>query len=485
MEAASRGRAAGRGARPKIAFRAACALAAAAWGFAVARAAAQTPAPSQAQAQPQAQAQAEPQAQAQPQGQPQPLEPSAFARELASRKEPLPLDDLVEAALVLSGASGEALAQALRRADELIRDVRAVASDEADPRVRGNAVLVFLHERLLRTYQEEQTRVDVALQSGRYDCVSSAVLYTILARAVGLPVVGVRTRDHAFCAVRIEGSLVDVETTNVYGFDPGEKHEFQNQFGRVTGFTYVPANRDPSRVEIDERALLSLIPQNLASLATQRRQFEAAVAPAIDGYALGRDGDSRLKLVITVSNMASSLASADRFDDALALLDRAAARYGADPRFSRLRKDMVHNQVAVLLRGGEIDRAVRLADARRASGELGGQEWLDLMVSATQMRALSVARERGFLQALDLLQEAIGRLGNDARLIESERVYRHNFEVETHNAMVVAWNAGRLDEARAIVERGLQRLPESARLRADLSTVNRALEQKGTGAQGR
>ncbi len=477
MEAASRGRAAGCGARPRIAFRAACALAAAVWGLAAPRAAAQV----SAQSQPQAPARSPSQSQAQSRS----LEPSPFARDLASRGEPLPLDNMVEAALVLSGASGEALAQARGRADELIRDVRAVASDEADPRVRGNAVLVFLHERLLRTYQEEQTRVDVALQNGRYNCVSSAVLYAVLARAVGLAVVGVRTRDHAFCAVRIGDELVDVETTNVYGFDPGEKHEFQNQFGRVTGFSYVPANRDPSRVEIDERGLLSLIPQNLASLATERRQFEAAVAPAIDGYALGRDDDSRLKLVITVSNMASSLASADRFDDALALLDGAAARYGADRRFSRLRQDVVHNQVAVLLRGGEIDRAVRLADARRASGELGGPQWLDLMVSATQMRAQSVARERGVLQALDLLQEAIGRLGNDARLIESERVYRHNFEVETHNAMVAAWNTGRLDEARAIVERGLQRLPESARLRADLTTVSRALEQKGAGTQGR
>ncbi len=399
--------------------------------------------------------------------------------------EPLSLDEMVEAALVLSGASGEALAQARRRANDLIRDVRNVVSDEADPRARGNAVLVFLHERLLRTYQEEQTRVDVALQSGRYNCVSSAVLYTILARAAGLPVVGVRTRDHAFCAVRIDGGLVDVETTNVYGFDPGEKHEFQNQFGRVTGFTYVPANRDSSRAEIDERGLLSLIPQNLASLATQRRQFETAVAPAVDGYALGRDDDSRLKLVITVSNMASSLASADRFDDALALLDRAAARYGPDPRFARLRQEVVHNQVAVLLRRGEIDVAVRLADGRRASGELEGAEWLDLMVSATQMRAQSVARERGSLPALNLVQEAIGRLGSDARLVETERVYRHNFEVETHNAMVAAWNAGRLDEAMAIVERGLQRLPESSRLRADQTTITRAREQKGAGTPGR
>ena len=408
----------------------------------------------------------------------QALEPSPYARDLASRTEPLPLEDLIDASLVLSGAGGEALAGARSRLEALVRDVREVASSETDPQVRGNAALVFLHERVLKAYVEEQTRVDVALQNGRFNCVSSAVLYMLLARAVDLPVVGVRTRDHAFCAVLVNGALIDVETTNVYGFDPGERHEFQDQFGRVTGFSYVPANRDSSRVETDERGLLSLIPQNLASLATQQRQFGSALGPAADGYALARDEESRRKLLITVSNMASWLAAGNRFDEALSLLDRAASQYGGEARMAKLREDLVHNEVAALLQRGEIERATRLADNRRADGELADPAWRDLMVSATQLRAQTVAKDRGFLEAFRLVQEAIDRLGNDVRLIESERVYRHNFEVEAHNAMASAYNAGRLEEARGIVERALERLPDSARLRSDLATVTRALEKR-------
>jgi tetratricopeptide (TPR) repeat protein len=488
------------------------------------------------------------------------LEPSPYARQLAARGEPLDLGTLIDASLVLSLADGDALGRTRARMDTLVREVREVALPERDLRARGNMVLVFLHERLLEGYVEEQTRVDVALQTGRYNCVSSAILYMILARAVDLDVVGVRTHDHAFCAVRLDGRLVDVETTNLYGFDPGSKHEFQDQFGKTTGFTYVPANRDPSRVETGELGMLALVPQNLASLATQRRQYAAALGAAVDGYAVGRDAEARTKLVITISNMASwqsagsqfaeaialldraaavygneprlarlkgdivynqvvalmqkgdldgalsiaqarhaagdlpdatwrdlvvsgtqtragRLSAARQFDEAIATVDRAAAAYGGDPRLARLRSDLVHDQVVGLLQKGDVDGALALADSRRARGEMENATWRELVVSATQLRAQSTARDRGLVEALRLVRDAIDRLGNDARLVETERVYIHNYEVEAHNAMAVSYNAGRYDEARTILEKALQVLPESSRLRADLATVVRALEQ--------
>jgi tetratricopeptide (TPR) repeat protein len=416
----------------------------------------------------------------------QSLQPSALALRLVSLDEPLDLDVLIEASLTLSGADGPSLAESAARLRELTRGAGELATRLADPRKRGEAVLAFLHERVLTGYVEEQTRIDVALATGRYNCVSSAVLYMILARAAGLSVVGVRTHDHAFCAVRIDGGLVDVETTNVYGFDPGSRREFHDQFGRVTGFSYVAANRDPTRVESGERGLLALIPQNLASVATQQRRFDQAVAPAVDGYALARDEESRSKLVVTISNLASWLGAGGRFSEALALLDKAGGVPLRDPRLSGLQRTLVRNEVAVLLRRGELESAIALADRRLASGEMDASEWRDLMVSAAQLRAQSTARLRGPLEALRLVQEAIGRLGRDTRLAESERVYRHNFEAEAHNAMVAAFNQGRTVEARAIVERALEQLPDSARLRGDLAALSQGMEKESArgGAHG-
>ena len=379
---------------------------------------------------------------------------------------------LIDASLVLSGAVGEAHGRALARLEGLVGDARGLGSSVADPRARGDAVLALLHGRVLRTYAEEQTRVDVALATGRYNCVSSAVLYMILARAAGLSVAGVRTRDHAFCAVRLDGALIDVETTTVAGFDPGAKREFQDQFGRVTGFTYVAANRDPSRVETDERGLLSLIPQNLASLATQQRRFAEAVAPApgrVRPRARRRVAAQAHRHHLQHGDLPSRRAIGSRRRWRCSTGPRWL--HGGDPRLARLQRDLARNEIATLLRRGEIDAADALADRRLARSEIDDAAWRDLMVSSAQLRAQAAARERGFLEALRLLEGAISRLGSDSRLAESARVYRHNYEVEAHNAMAAAFNAGRYEEARSIVERALELLPDSARLRGDLAAI--------------
>ncbi|MDR3174091.1 MAG: hypothetical protein LBU19_07570, partial [Treponema sp.] len=59
-----------------------------------------------------------------------------------------------------------------------------------------------MHREFLRSYSAMQTRLDTLLSNGRYNCVSSAVLYLILARSQGLDVRGVAARDHAFASLR-------------------------------------------------------------------------------------------------------------------------------------------------------------------------------------------------------------------------------------------------------------------------------------------
>ena len=113
-------------------------------------------------------------------------------------------------------------------------------ADVSDQAVLAERALTFLHKNLFTSYSVLQTRVDTALETGVFNCVSSAVLYMILARSVGLSVGGVRTTDHAFCSVLVNGQQLDVETTNPYGFNPGAKKEFTDSFGKLTGYTYVP-----------------------------------------------------------------------------------------------------------------------------------------------------------------------------------------------------------------------------------------------------
>ena len=59
--------------------------------------------------------------------------------------------------------------------------------------------------------------------------------------------------------------------------------------------------------------------------------------------------------------------------------------------------------------------------------------------------------------------------------LRSRQVYRRNFEVGAHNAMVTAFNARDYSKARAIVEKALERLPDSETLRQDLELITKAL----------
>ncbi len=103
---------------------------------------------------------------------------------------------------------------------------------------RGRAVLKYLYRDYLKKYDLNQTKLDTAIETGNYNCVSSAVLYLAAAKAAGLQVYGQHTTQHAFCSIYVNSQKenqaakaikIDVETTNPYGFNPGSKEEIENQ----------------------------------------------------------------------------------------------------------------------------------------------------------------------------------------------------------------------------------------------------------------
>lgn len=66
---------------------------------------------------------------------------------------------------------------------------------------RGRAILKYLYSDYLKAYSLNQTKLDLALETGLYNCVSSAVLYLAAAKLAGLDVRGQRTTEHAFCSI--------------------------------------------------------------------------------------------------------------------------------------------------------------------------------------------------------------------------------------------------------------------------------------------
>jgi hypothetical protein len=396
--------------------------------------------------------------------------PHPLAVRLAAASEPLPLDDLVEAALAFSGVSDASLPAYRRRLLDLVAGFQQYAAASPDPATLGARTLEFLHTGLLRRYDVRQVRVDVLLDQGVYNCVSSSVLYLLLARSVGLTVGGVRTADHAFCTVMVGGATVDVETTNPYGYNPGTRKEFTDSFGRVTGFAYVPPSSYRGRTAIGERGLLSLILYDRVSFAIEGGDHASALEPAVTGWTLSGDALSRTTLVTALSNWAVWLGQALRFDEAVAFLEDAERSFGADPDLGRCRQELLHNQAVALVEAGDFDAAETLLTSQPRAGAFDAADRLELLVWIVQLRADRSARKGEFTAAASAVADGLARFGAEPLLLTA-------YEVYTHNAFAQLFNARRFADAKALLEAALAQYPASRIIGQDLDATLKALKQ--------
>ncbi|UCF96434.1 MAG: hypothetical protein JSV89_14795 [Spirochaetaceae bacterium] len=394
------------------------------------------------------------------------LDPIGEARELAGREEPLDLESFIRAAFVFSGTPEERLAKAEAEVRTHITALRAelnaAEAAAAEPRERAEAALAYMHQKLLKYYDERQTALDVLLDRGGYNCVSSGVVYAILIKSLDLEIWGVRTADHAFCRVQAGDQAFDVETTSPFGFDPGTRKEFTDNFGRITGYSYVPPSNYWDRRDIGERELLALILFNRTAFASERRDYLGAVPPAVDAYALLRDDESYERLITSLLNLASWHGMGGRFGEALDFLDRASEGYAND-RLDSLREDLVHNWTVSLIQRRSYSEAEKLLDVQRSGGVIAEKEWKELIVYLYQVRAQETA-PGDYAEAARLIRDGLNKVGSDQGLNRS-------YEVYIHNSVVNLARARRYQEALSVLDEALSRLPGSSVLLKDRSMV--------------
>ena len=126
-------------------------------------------------------------------------------------------------------------ARYVQRFDAFVATQHDSITGAADDQKRGDLLNHAMHTTFLTgtpnkadpkmgAYELDQARVSQIFEQGHYNCISSAVLYTAIARAFSLPVRGAITETHAFVDFGPDdGPHADVETTNATGF--GEVHD--------------------------------------------------------------------------------------------------------------------------------------------------------------------------------------------------------------------------------------------------------------------
>jgi len=463
------------------------------------------------------------------------LEPEPKAYDyyrLNTQKAALSWTELAEISLWASGNMSEANLQKIRTAVDSLNKASGIPSSGKE---KAEFILTYMHRNILKSYSLYQTRIDTIFSNGSYNCVSSAVLYMILCTSAGIDVSGVVTKDHALAMVHINGEDIDVETTNRYGFDPGNKKEFNDQFGRTTGFAYVPARNYRDRQTIGKIELISLILNNRISDYERQNLYSNAVPLAIDMAALllGETSVSASKsnsqsslfedpnvfLMDRIFNYGAWLLRAGREEDCLRWATVASPVFPDNQRWHELNMAAVNNRISKLLRENKPADARNFLEAQKnkltqanyaqldniltdaellsvankigsaadgndvisaierslANGKLSSKRALELTTFAVQKTAslLCAAPGRDWRSAINYIENALNRFGANRELEQSLRTYRGNLATEFHNRFAAEWNKKNYDEAESILNDGLAEFPNDRQLSADMETLKK------------
>jgi len=256
--------------------------------------------------------------------------------EIGGIPEPMPTRKLAEAGLVASGIPPERMEHYIGRLRETFEALRSRSEKIQDPALRAESILPFLHRTLFKEYQEDATTVDGVIDTGYFNCVSSAVVYCLAARVFVLPMKGVQTPDHAFCVLTVGGRDIDVETTNPFGFDPGTSKQFLSSFTKATKFAYVPPQDYARRKTITEKHLVGLILHNRAVDMQKRGRHLEALRLAVD-RATGFPGpDAAEFLADCAQNALAELIDRKDWPGALEMAERVRVLAPGDPRLREL-----------------------------------------------------------------------------------------------------------------------------------------------------
>ena len=444
----------------------------------------------------------------------------------------LSADELFKLALLYSECpldSPEGL-RCLETFEKIKAEVSVQTFTRQDPEVVGRAVLKLLYRDYLKSYSFNQTKIDVALETGRYNCVSSALLYMAAAKAAGLVVRGQKTTEHAFCSIYLPGAKagqtrkIDVETTNPFGFNPGSKEAIENE-DKIQGYYLVPKKYYSNRQEVSDLLFAGLIAGNLCSFYADKDDYISALPL----------GASRIQALLLENNRSKAAESVRREFDVLAanylnIMPESALAFAARLDWyktfvdrwgmtSFLQKNMDNgfNNLMVMcyeeknydlalqafessrdyLTKNQLDKTYEILTDILISGKIEGQpaeaqiEIIEKLFDQALLQPDQEERARVYLENAWIMIlnecmtsrnygtgyqkscEALESLPQSSKIKKMQKSFYDNCIAIIHNNFATQANAKNFAEARRVLDAGLQVFPEDKTLKADQAILNK------------
>jgi tetratricopeptide (TPR) repeat protein len=274
-------------------------------------------------------------------------------------------NSLLSAVLVAGGHAEPGLA---RRYEALVDDwadeIEAWSAGKTSEE-RARIALRFLHQRVLTgNYDETASSVAGAIERGNYNCLSSTILFELLAARLGIETWAVEPPSHVFARARLDGRTFDIETTTpriVLASEHAAVSQ-QREIGPIELVAIVFYNRGIDLLERGDfvgavsanRAALRLDPahraarKNLIAVLNNwavdlagRGEFRPAAAVLTQGLnTLPGDGLLSANLLAVHRQWIDGLCDAGSFERAAQLLDEFAQERPGEPYYRAKRSEL-------------------------------------------------------------------------------------------------------------------------------------------------
>ena len=383
----------------------------------------------------------------------------------------IPAEPFIRAALLASGADSEVADKLAARLESLWRELSSELSEGESVEERADKILFFIYQKILSKYDFYQTRVDLAMESGVYNCVSSAIIFMYFCKAAGIPVVANETPRHAFCSIFQDGKTVDVETTNPYGVNPGKKRG-QNLSNGRTQYITVPAKDYSGRHQVDDRRAVGMIYCNRISALQKKKRDDQTVGLAVDAYEVqGHSPVSRSELDICVGNASNILTKAEREGEAIAFLKKAEEIFGPSQNWTKRIATNYYNLTLGKIKKDPLGEGLSSLEENKES--LSKKDFDDLKEYAYLTAAQLAANKRDWRSAIKTALSGLAELPQSKRLQNNKNVYEQNVAIDFHNEAADLFNSGDREGALQKIKQGLEELPGNKILLNDLSKMSR------------
>ena len=294
------------------------------------------------------------------------LQLSPLEQKMMNTKAPYNYNDYVNFGLSASGVKPNEMVESKKKIDQLVSQLKkelVLRQISENILSRSDHILQLLHILVFGEYNPKQHRIDQIISQHSFNCVSSAIFYAIACRSFNIKITGVATTDHVLAQLQLSDSTkIDIETTVKFGFDPSSKTGILDQFGQLTGFTYVDPKNYGQRQEIKDHQMLALIYSNRYDQMTKQGQLKEATALLYRAYLLAGD------LPFTsntwenaINNYIVSLENAKRSPDALYALSKLAVLFPKIDKISQLQYSIYINWTQQLVESEKYQLAITTA----------------------------------------------------------------------------------------------------------------------------